>query len=71
MVLAVMNPVLIEETVREEFNVIVLAVMVLPVKVENWMVLTDNEPVLIEETVREEFRVIVFAVMVLPVKVEK
>jgi len=34
MVLAVKNPVLIEETVREEFKVIVFAVMVLPINVE-------------------------------------
>ena len=70
MVLAVMNPVLIEETVREEFRVMVFAVMVLPISVENRIVLTDNEPVLMEETVKEEFRVIVFAVMVLPIRVE-
>ena len=71
MVLAVINPVLMEETVKDEFRVIVFAVIVLPISVENWMVLTDNEPVLMEETVKEEFRVIVLAVMVLPVKVEK
>ena len=71
MVLAVINPVLMEETVKDEFNVMVFAVTVLPISVENWMVLTDNEPVLMEETVKEEFRVIVLAVMVLPVKVEK
>jgi len=71
MVLAVMNPVLIEETVKEEFKVIVFAVIVLPINVENWMVLAVMNPVLIEETVREEFKVMVFAVMVLPINVEK
>jgi hypothetical protein len=59
-----------EETVREEFRVIVLAVMVLPINVENCMILADKSPVLMEETVREEFRVMVLAVMVLPINVE-
>ena len=70
MVLTDNEPVLMEETVREEFRVIVLAVMVLPIRVENRIILADRSPVLIEETVKEEFRVIVFALMVLPISVE-
>ena len=46
--------VLIEETVSEEFSVIVFALIVLPVNVEKVITFADKSPVLIEETVSDE-----------------
>ena len=61
---------LIEETDRDEFNVMVFAVIVLPVIEENVSASIDNTPVLIEDTDRDECNSMVFAIMVLAIREE-
>jgi hypothetical protein len=62
--------VLKEETLSDEYNIILFALMVLPVKEENDATSAKRSSVLIEETDRDEFRNMVFAVIVLPVREE-
>jgi hypothetical protein len=62
--------VLKEETLSDEYNIILFALMVLPVREENVATSAKRSPVLIEETDRDEFRNMVFAVIVLPVREE-
>jgi hypothetical protein len=63
-------PVLIDDTVSDECNVIVFAVIVLPVIEENVSASIDKTPVLIDDTVSDECNSMVFAVMVLAIREE-